>query len=185
MEAKGYAHVFDAANYKRHARQITRKDGTRGIEKRPITKSIRCIDPSGNEAWLPLYSGPAQSAEVDPYRVSIMHAKRKKGWLPYDECPQLAGYATQQLLPDAVRGRKPCTVGANGQPISESNPCQCLVDTSKVRLAETAEINRRRNEVRTTDERNLEVQQALLEETRRQNQLLAQRSPAPRKDIEK
>lgn len=171
--AKGEVPAFDAVKYKQATRTIV-VDGQKRIERRPIQKSMRMVDPSGHVSWLPLYGGPAQIGETDPYKVSVEHAKRKLGWIPLGQCPQNGGYDVISKLPDSVKSRKPCVAGAKGGLIGDTDPCQCVLDTIKARQAETAEkmagleFALNREAIRAA-----EVQAQVLQETREQNALIA------------
>lgn len=171
--AKGEVPAFDAVKYKQAARTIV-VDGKKRIERRPIQKSVRMVDPSGNVSWLPLYGGPSQMGDTDPYRVSIEHAKRRAGWIPLGQCPQNGGYEVQSRLPDHVRGGKPCTAGTKGGVVSDADPCRCVLDTIEARRAENKErMEGLEYALNSTAIKAAELQAQMLQETREQNALIA------------
>lgn len=174
MDAKSGLPVFDAVKYRKHARQI-RVNGEIRTEKRPIQQSAQAVDSSGNVVWLPLYTGPAQHAENDPYRLTTQYEKRRAGFVWLERCPQGDGYETQRHLPDSVRGRPLCREGHKGGPVSKDNPCECVLAVIRERQAANA---RKMGELemagRTAEQRQQEMQAATLEETRKQNAMLAQ-----------
>lgn len=171
--AKGEVPAFDAIKYKQATRTIL-VDGKKRIERRPIQKSMRMVDPAGNVSWLPLYGGPSQLAETDPYRVSIEAAKQARGWIPLGQCPQNGGFKIQPHLPDSVKGRKSCSSGAKGGEVSDADPCKCVLDTIAERQAENvARMNELEQKRHAAEIEAARVQSEMLEETREQNQLLA------------
>ena len=134
--------AFDAIKYKQHARQIVCPDGKVRTEKRPIVKSARMVDPAGNVCWVPLYAGPMQMSEADPYRVSIQIYKARDGWIGYGECPKNSGAARH--LPDEMRSGGACAAGTKGVPNPENHnrmepwhgdPCKCVLAIIAARQA--------------------------------------------------
>ena len=134
--------VFDARKYKNHARQIVGPDGVTRTERRPIVGSLRMVDPAGFVCWVPLYAGPVQKHEADPYRVSILVAKTKDGWVTYGECPKNG--AGMRHLSDEMRNGLPCRAGSKGIPNPENgnrvepwhgDPCKCVLSIIAARQA--------------------------------------------------
>lgn len=167
--------TFYAVNYKKHKRTIVRPDGTKGVEKRPIQKSILMVDKAGNVCWTPLYTGPSQFAEEDHYKATILRAKQKAGWFIHAECPQFGGYEVQKHLPAEVRGRKPCEQGAKGGAIDDKNPCKCVLEVIKSRQAENAlAMQAIEGQAKTAAQAQAELQAEMLEEARRTNAMLAE-----------
>lgn len=174
MEAKGQIPVFDAVNYKKHARVVTTADGRKRVDKRPIQKSVQAVDACGNLLWMPLYTGPSQKAENDQYRQSIEHAKRKAGWVIFGRCPQIEGHDVISRLPDAVRGRPMCKVGAKGGPISDQDPCRCMLDLIAARRQENKERTvALEGQARNNEERAFDMQGEILKATLEQNARIA------------
>lgn len=136
-------HVFDATKAKNAHRTVIDPDGKPAVEKRPIQRSVLALNPSGHVVWFPLHTGPAQLAKDDPYATRVTYEKSKwgtgksakPGFLFLDRCPQGTpdGYTN---LPDSVRNRPVCRAGANGGPLDQRNPCQCILDTQKIRRAQ-------------------------------------------------
>ncbi len=158
--------VFDAKKYKLHARQIVGRDGKTRTEKRPITGSRRMVDPAGNVCWVPLYAGPTQFSEGDPYRVSIQIAKAKDGWILYGECPKNSGYTATKHLPEAMRNGPPCTVGSHGEPVSDKDACKCVEAIIKARAETQAK------KMKALEGNAKTAAEAQLEETRKLNEAL-------------
>lgn len=173
---------FPAEKYKQAARPVIGDDGKRRIEKRPIQKSARAVHPDGHITWLVLYAGPAQTAENDPYKMAITYSKQRAGFLFLNRCPQMEGYETQRHLPDSVRGRKPCSEGSNGGPISDASPCSCVIDTIKARStvqkAATDKINANAGDAAAKRAEALALES--LAETKKQNALLIDLATAPK-----
>jgi hypothetical protein len=160
-------HVFDAAKAKRATRTILDENGNPVVERRPIQKSALALNPAGHVVWFPFYTGPAQTAQDDPYKTRVTFEKsrwgtgksKKPGFLFLDSCPQTQ-YGGPQNLPESRRGRAPCRVGAKGGPISAQDPCECILEAKLARQArtnaETAESTRTLKSVaeRTTEAHN-------------------------------
>ena len=167
---------FPAEKYKLAARTIVGDDGVKRTEKRPIQKSARMVNPAGHVVWVPLFAGPSQTAENDPYKMATVYSKQKLGFLFLNRCPQFEGYDTQRHLPDAVRGRKPCSAGSKGGEISDADPCKCVLETAVARHARQAvamdKINT--NSATRAAEQAAANQAEMLAETRKQNALLAE-----------
>lgn len=173
---------FPAEKYKQATRTVVGDDGIKRTEKRPIQKSARMVHPGGHVIWLALYAGPSQIAENDPYKMAITYSKQKQGFLFLNRCPQMEGYETQKHLPDSVRGRKPCTEGSKGGPISDTSPCACVVETIKARVASqkvvTDKINASAGDAAI--KRAEAAQAEMLAETKKQNALLIDLATAPK-----
>ena len=136
-------HVFDATKAKNAHRTVIDPDGKQSVEKRPIQRSVLALNPAGHVVWFPLHTGPAQMAKDDPYATRISYEKSKwgtgksgkPGFLFLDRCPQ--GTPDGHLnLPDSVRNRPVCRSGAKGGDIDQRNPCQCILDTQRIRRAQ-------------------------------------------------
>ena len=160
-ETAGQDPIYDARNWKRHARQIVSRDGQTRTEKRPIVKSVLMVDMAGSAHWVSLYTGPMQKHEADPYRVSIMVAKLRDGWLLLGECPKNSGSARH--LPDDQRVGRACTQGSKGGPVSAADPCKCVIAIMAVRAAENAKRMAR------LEGKGKTLADAQLEETRKLN----------------
>lgn len=158
--------IFDAKRYKLHARQIIGPDGKARTEKRPITGSRRMVDPAGNVCWVPLYAGPTQNALGDPYRISILIAKQKDGWIAYGECPKNSGYAATKFLPEQMRNGAPCHLGEKGGPVSDQDPCKCVTHVMEQRRAE------QKRKMDALEGASKTIADAQLEETRKLNAAL-------------
>ncbi len=165
---------FEAERYKLAARAIIGEDGVKRVEKRPIQKSARMIHPSGDVVWVPLYAGPSQLAENDPYKMATVFAKQRLGFLFLNRCPQMEGYETQRHLPASLRGRKPCEAGAKGGPISDADPCKCALEVSAIRRGiQSAAMEKINNNEATRAARDAAATQVeMLAETKKQNALL-------------
>lgn len=173
VSAKGNVPVFDAVKYKQATRTIV-VDGQKRIERRPIQKSIRMVDPSGNIAWLPLYGGPSQTGDTDPYKVSVEYAKRKAGWIPYGQCPQNGGYDIVSKLPDEVKNRRPCTAGKKGGEVSDLDPCTCVLEVIAARRVVNLERMEQLENAANRDKiKSVELQQQAIAEQREQTSLIA------------
>lgn len=166
---------FPADRWKRHKRMVTLPDGTRAIEKRPIVKSCKAINKAGHEVWFPLATGPKQDVENDPYGQAIVFAKEKQGTIMKGRCPQGGNYYVQQHLPEEVRGRRVCAQGAKGGPITDANPCQCVIEVARIRQAENAvAMKKLEGAHRNKEARDAEIQEAILEQLR-----TSKAAPAP------
>lgn len=166
--------TFHAENYKKYKRTITRPDGTKAVERRPIQASILMLDPAGHICWVPLYCGPSQFEEENNYRQSILKAKRAAGWYATGECPQTGNHAERAKLPDYLTGREICLFGANGGKIDQRNPCACIVEMQMHRQAANDRAMKAiEGKAQAQAERDREVQREILEQTREQNRLLA------------
>lgn len=167
---------FDAKRWVRHKRTVTLPDGRRVTERRPIVKSCKAMNLGGHEIWFPLATGPKQDVENDPYGQAIVFSKEKQGMLIKARCPQGGNYHVQSHLPEAVRGRRICTEGVHGGPISDANPCRCYLDIQAVRQAENAAAMKKiEGTAKNKAERDAAIQDAIL------SQLLAagkQQQPA-------
>lgn len=158
---------FPADRWKRHKRMVTLPDGTRAIEKRPIVKSCKAINKAGHEVWFPLATGPKQDVENDPYGQAIVFAKEKQGTIMKGRCPQGGGYYVNQHLPESVKNRRPCVEGAKGGPISDANPCQCVLEVMRIRQEDNAAAMKKlEGAARNKQSRDAEIQEAILEQLR-------------------
>lgn len=137
--------IFDANRARRAYRTVTKPDGTVAREKVPIQKSVMAVNPAGHIVRMPLYTGPAQFDEDNPYRRAIEVAKfkanpgRSQGpaFIPYGECPQ-GNHRLHSSLPSNIQGRRPCSTGANGGKVANEDPCACVLATIKERQAKNA-----------------------------------------------
>jgi hypothetical protein len=145
-------HVLDAGRWQPPTRTVRTRNGGTTIEKFSSVAHVRMVDTDGNVLRLPVANGPklALNNPANDYGRKIVAEKiggnprsRKGtpgGWLPVGRCPQ-RDEVTAERLPRSLRGRAPCVVAADGQPISEDHPCACIDQV----IAERQEANRKRD----------------------------------------
>ena len=127
------------------------------------------LKPSGTEANVQLHNGMGRPRANDPYKSQIGSEKMAKGFLPMYTCPKLLGL--HKWLPKDLQATPPCSLGAKKpeERVSDENPCNCIVETQKVRRKVARKINddqeRRQQTRESKDYAQREKQNDLLVET--------------------
>lgn len=169
--------AIDLAVSKPPQRNVIGRDSEPAIEKLPMMRSVLMLSPAGNRVMLPLGDGSGNSwvnSEDSPFALRVQNEKLKKGFLPFNRCPQTLG--VPELLPEHVRNKAACTSGADGKSLGTSlrpNPCACIVETEKYRMAKNekamVDIERRS---KSKDVKEIELRERHIEAIEKQNSLL-------------
>ena len=117
------------------------EDGRALIERLPSTPSCLMLHPGGSVVWVPLACGSGRKQQNDPYALTIGKEKMQKGFLPVENCPKSFGLQDKltQGFPEDLLEAAPCRRGhkldkdGNTRPISETNPCICIVTERALR----------------------------------------------------
>lgn len=134
MAIRLQGNAIDLAVWKAPTRNVTDRHGEPAIEKLPTQRSRYMLNPAGHGVWVALHSGSGNRNPNDPQAIRILDEKMRKGFLPFDRCPQTMESVLQSHLPEAVRGRAACSTGIDpSKPIGSSNPCKCLKETETFR----------------------------------------------------
>ena len=141
------------------------RDGEILIEKLPSAAHLLMLKPSGGAHNIQLANGMGRPRANDPYKVQMLSEKMEKGFLPYGSCPKYHGQ--HRFLPKDIPGAAPCERDATGtHPVSDEHPCNCIVETRKVRLGIARKVNdEQERRQQSKDQRELKA-------TEDQNQLL-------------
>jgi hypothetical protein len=124
--------AIDLSVWKPPTRNRLDRHGEDAIEKMPTQRSRYMLNPAGHGVYVALHSGSGNRSPNDPMALRILDEKMRKGFLPFDRCPQTLEMT--KFIPAEVKGRPVCKVGADGQrPISQENPCPCLKEIEAIR----------------------------------------------------
>lgn len=112
-------------------------DGSTVQERKPSGPCIRMLHPCGNDYEGVFGPGGGKRQPNDPQENRILWDKIQLGHLPYGRCPKTLGLH-EHLLPE-MRATAPCKSATlpDGTlvPIGPDNPCACILELQKVRLA--------------------------------------------------
>lgn len=128
--------AIDLAVWKPPTRTTVNADGETVLEKLPTQRSKYMLNPSGHGVWVALHCGSSLRNPNDPIAIRRYDEKSRRGFLPFDRCPQtMDPDIVQKHLPKAMRGRSACSSGSAdvNRPISNGNPCKCLVEVMELR----------------------------------------------------
>lgn len=143
--------IVDLANWNPPQRITRAGRGRNIVEKLSPLPSRKVVDLDGNVIRQAASNGIANRSPTDPYGQQT-HAEKLSGnprnrkgtpggILPYSKCPQGIGPARYFLDEWDLGGRVPCETAHNGKPISNDDPCACIVELITLRQKRAAEIN--------------------------------------------
>ena len=165
--------AIDLANWKPPRRETTDRHGELATEKLPTQRSRYMLSPAGHGVWVAMHSGSGNRSPNDAHALRTFDEKVRKGFLPFDICPQTL--SVHDRIPQAVRGRAACQKGANGGPIKFDNPCACLKEIEALRTAknekEMLELERR---YLSKEEREKQQRERQIDALEKQNAALAE-----------
>lgn len=160
--ARYVGNAVDLANWAPPRIQRTSDDGEMIFEHPPTVASCKMVNPAGFVVYVPLQNGMGRPSPNDPYRLQIGAEKLEKGFLPYGDCP--IGLGLSGNLPAKFRDRPPCRMAADGHPIGDEHPCECVVAAIEARsnkqterMAED-EIRRKPKDARELDQRDKAIE---------------------------
>jgi hypothetical protein len=158
--------AVDLGTWQPPTRRRLAADGEILIEKLPSAAHLLMLKPSGGAHNIQLANGMGRPRANDPYKVQMLAEKMEKGFLPYGSCPKYNGQ--HRFLPKDIQATAPCERDATGKhPVNDEHPCNCIVETRKVRLGIARKVNdEQERRQQSKDQRELKA-------TEDQNQLLA------------
>lgn len=173
--------VADLANWGPPQRLIKDARGRTIVEKRSPLLSRKVVGLNGDVTQQAAANGIANRDPNDPYGQKTHQEKmlgrpraRKGtpgGILPYSRCPQGISGVREFLAELDISESAPCSTALNGKPISNDDPCKCIVEVIARRQARNRAVDAENEErinklaklAERTAEANLDASQKMAE----------------------
>lgn len=142
IQGTGDAAAVDCSSWTLPKRERLDRHGEPATEKLPNMRTVHMLNPAGAWVRATVFCGSAQRDFRDRNAQNKTRDLVAKGFLPIGTCPNsrqwLHYYDARAKLPADMHRDHGCEVAADGKPITDENPCACVVEIGARRTAKHA-----------------------------------------------